>query len=130
MCLSKLGDFKVSQNYGWQIYFKAHTGKLFSRYYCFNNPISVGKWQRDTFRIFNRWIYIHHISDLKYRKGYHIFLNKNDAKDYLLGCSECCVKKVRFKRILHQGFQRVYNREKIPRYAKVVACRYRYVEPD
>jgi len=127
MCLDKIGNFAVPQDYGWQI-FRKEKGCLYP-YYFGEGPVPVGKWQRDKFRIFDRHIDID-LLNLKYKKGYHIFLNKEDAEAYCSDSSDCyCVKKVRFKRIVAQGFQMVASKG-ISRLVKVVVCHKRFVESD
>jgi len=132
MCLSKLEDFTVTQNYGWQVFNKEITGEL---YPCFfgDDPIPVGKWHKDKFRICDRWIRID--VDVRYKKGFHIFLNKEDAKTYgIRSAISRCVKKVRFKRILARGLQEIHSppvEGKIQtQQVKVVVCRKRFVEPN
>ena len=129
MCLFKLENFKVTQNYGWQVFSKGSSGKL---YPCYFGPgsVPVGKWQRDKFRIRERWIYYGFSTVLKYRKGYHIFLNAKDAKEWFNSFGDYCIKKVRFKRVVARGLQDIGSLGGVTKYAKVVVCRQRFVEPD
>ena len=129
MCLSKLENFKVTQNYGWQVFGKGSSGKLYPRFFG-EGPVPVGEWQRDKFRIRDRWIYYGFSTVLKYRKGYHIFLNKKDAKEWLTSSKDQCIKKVRFKRVVARGLQDIGGLEGQTQYAKVVVCHKRFVEPD
>jgi len=126
MCLVELENFKVTQDYGWQV-LRETTGMLYS---CFfgEGPVPVGKWQRDKFRIRDRWICANF---MKYKKGFHIFLNKEDAKTYCNDSEAYRVKKVRFKRVVARGFQDVSSPlEMKTQLAKVVVCRKRFVEPN
>jgi len=131
MCLSKIEDFPVTQNYGWQVFEeKKTTGELFS---CFfgGDPIPVGKWQRDKIRIFARWIYI--TRSRKYKTGFHIFLNEEDAKEYCPDSEAYCMRKVRFKRVVVRGLQEIpcpAGGRIQTRWVEVVVCRKRFVEPN
>ena len=124
MCLYRLENFKVTQNYGWQVFVESSPGKLYPRFFG-NGPVPVGKWQRDKFRIRDRWIGIY---TLEYKKGFHIFLNKENAKDYCPNSEDYCVRKVRFKRVVARGLQEI-TMGKGP-LGKVVVCRKRFVEPN
>lgn len=125
MCLSKLEDFAVTQSHGWQTFIKSSEG-LYSRFFG-NGTVPVGEWQKDKFRIFNRWICTDNFE--KYKKGFHIFLDEEDAKTFCHGIGSYCVKKVRFKKVVARGFQKI-NTISTPQLTKVVVCRKRFVEPD
>ncbi len=126
MCLDKLKDFEVTQKHGWQVFMKRAEGYLYSRFFNHDTPIPIGKWQRDKFRIFNKWIYMEDYSK-KYKKGFHIFLSEEDAQAYGPNSTTYCVKKVGFKRVVAKGFQTIYNGGKM---AKVVVCHKRFIEQD
>jgi len=126
MCLDKLENFEVTQSYGWQVFYVNPEGLLNSRFHG-DRSIPVGKWQRDKFRIFDRLIYIDENGE--YKKGFHIFLNEDDARIYCPSLEAYCVKKVRFKRVVARGFQIIVG-EGQKRWAKVVICHKRFVEPD
>ena len=130
MCLSKLENFKVTQNYGWQVFSKDSPNML---YPCFfgSRPVPIGKWQKDKFRILKRWIYTDISALIKYRKGYHIFLNEEDAKTFRLNLArDYCIRKVRFKKVLVKGFQKIVSGALLTRWAKVIVCRKRFVESE
>ena len=127
MCLHKLKNFTVTQSHGWQVFVKM-SGKLYL-YNSSDGPVPVGKWQRDKFRISKRWIYINYISDLKYKKGYHIFLNEEDAKNYCPSSKSHCIKKVRFKGVLARGLQEITTKGRTQQ-VRVVVCHKRFIERD
>jgi len=130
MCLSKIENFEVTQSHGWQIFNKNSEGVLYS---CFfgDKPVPIGKWQRDKFRIFSRSINIDMSALIKYRKGYHIFLNEEDAKTFRLNLArDYCIRKVRFKKVLVKGFQKIVSGALLTRWAKVIVCRKRFVESE
>jgi len=127
MCLQQLENFKVTQSYGWQVFVKS-AGDLYP-YHFGDKRIPVGKWQTDKFRIFKRWISNYNITGLRYKKGYHIFLNEEDVKEYCPSSKNYEIKKVRFKKILARGLQEIVT-EGPTLQVKVVVCRKRFIEPD
>ena len=128
MCLDKLENFEVTQDYGWQVFSKNYTGSyIYSRFHRNDEPVPVGKWQRDKFRMLNRWIYID--KNVEYKKGFHIFLNEDDARIYCPSNEKYCLKKVKFQRVVAKGFQVIVGGGQ-KRWAKVVVCHKRFVEPD
>ena len=129
MCLDKLENFEVTQNHGWQVFVK-QAGCLYP-YHFGDSPVPVRKWQRDKFRMpgENRWVYIDYLSGPRYRKGYHIFLNEEDARTYCPISETYCIRKVRFKKILARGLQEISaDDEGGTRRVRVVVCHKRFVE--
>ena len=127
MCLSKLENFKVTQNYGWQVFRKEPTSELYPYFFGGDKPVPVGEWQKDKFRIFSKCICTE--TDTRYKEGYHIFLNEEDAKVYFPGSDNFCIRKVWFKRVVARGLQEIPT-GRLRRQVKVVVCRKRFVEPD
>jgi len=126
MCLSKLENFKVTQNYGWQVFKKNDTGELYGYYFGYE-PIPIGEWQKDKFRIRDRWIYTAE-TNARYKKGFHIFLEWEDVKKWFPGPDGYCIKKVRFEKVVAQGLQDIGRLGGQTQYARVVICHKRFIE--
>ena len=120
MCLDKLADFEVRQNWGWQAVYIYHDGELRQRYLHYERakwkptPIQCDKWQKDPKR------YI--IRPRNYQTGFHISLSKSGAA--LHTDSDQSPKKVFFRNVIAKGYQTFYQPK---RKYKTIVARERYV---
>jgi len=119
MCLDELADFKVTKDYGWQV-FREEDGELFQLFGC-NSLVPEEKWQTDP----NDYPLLTEYDRKPYRTGFHLFTNKKNALYYANPDDEV-VRKVRFRKIVAKG------RQCLPwtfsSKANVIVVRERYVE--
>jgi len=127
MCLKRLVDFKVNKNYGWQIFKKGKTGlvQFHHHFDLVETPVIEGAWQTDPNNYF-----IRPASGFgKYKTGFHILLEFEDALDSILGFEEEVIRKVWFRDVVATEEENLMYASPI-RSAKVVVARERFVEPE
>jgi len=128
MCLKRLIDFKVNKNYGWQIFERRRTGLVqLHRHHFQRHPTIVmeGAWQTDP----NNYCIRPACGFSKYKTGFHILLEFEDALDYLIESNEEVIRKVWFKDVVATGEEDILFIDPV-RSAKVVVAKKRFAEPE
>jgi len=128
MCLDKLADFEVKQNWGWQC-FRTETGEICARYSHaahMRSPFLVefDKWQEDPneYQILN-----YSPSDFDYQTGFHVTLSKKGAESYAWEWRGDIVKKVYFRKTVAKGYQNITSPKTSRKKYKTIVARERYV---
>jgi len=129
MCLNYLAEFRVTKDYGWQVFGETAKGlvQLYRHRPQRRMPVVEGAWQADRSNCFIRSKSHNFIK--YYKTGFHLFTNKKDALRYRSKSHNEVVRKVRFRNLVAKGTQRLPSHLPYPvRDANVIVVRERYVE--
>jgi len=132
MCLDRLAEFRVTKDYGWQVFGKSKTGLVQLYHHPFQRHptlVTEGTWQADSNGYFLRsysCIFVKY-----YKTGFHLFTNKKDALRFASASNGGVIRKVRFRNLVAKGRQRLPSHRSYPsREANVIVVRERFVEPE
>ena len=108
MCLDRLDDYEVKQDYGWKMFYLEEGDELFSTNYG-DKPYKTNKWHhekeyRDKAHKKRKYLLTECPPEEKYRYGFHIYLKKKDAKELQWFPSEA-IQKVRFRNVVAKGWE-------------------------
>lgn len=110
MCLDMYQKINLETKQGWKLVSKYELNKELYRTVCMDSLLNKNKWNVDYSRKYIKYGCINpsYKDEKEYVTGYHIFLNKGDAKQWL-GGNVGLIKKVEFGDVTATGMQDGYK---------------------
>lgn len=100
-----LEKFRKLPKWGWKVFRKGHNEGLYGEYYFTGISFPNNRWVHDPHTLAITYSYDDDGARLTYPTGFHLFLTREDAREWKGENDTLCIRKVLFKDVVAIGKQ-------------------------